>query len=64
MINVGSRFVAIGIMIKFIDLFKTLLVTGIWFVIIGFIIVVIAFVAEKYRKKLINKISENHALEK
>ncbi len=57
LINSGSRFIAIGIMVKFVVLSKGFVATGFGFLFIGSVLIAIAFVGEKYRKNLVNKIS-------
>lgn len=56
MINVGIWCIMIGIIARFIDLIGTMLFTGSMFILFGTILILIAFLAEKYRKNLINKI--------
>jgi uncharacterized membrane protein len=56
MINVGIWCIMIGIIARFVDLIGTMLFTGSMFILFGTVLILIAFLAEKYRKNLINKI--------
>jgi uncharacterized membrane protein len=64
MINYGTWCVMIGIIIRFIDLVGTMLFTGAMFILFGAILIGVAYVGEKYRKNLINKINSAHVKQK
>jgi hypothetical protein len=51
----------IGIIFRFIDLMGSLLFTGSMFIFFGIILIGIAFIGEKYRKNLVEKITTTHA---
>lgn len=60
-VNFGVRYLLLFAIIRFIDLFGSMLTNGVAFIIFGAVLIGIAFLAEKYRKNLINKISLTHA---
>jgi uncharacterized membrane protein len=64
LISVGIWFVMIGLIARFLDLVGTMLFTGSMFIIFGIILIAIAFVGEKYRKRLINNLFKNHVTQK
>jgi uncharacterized membrane protein len=59
-INSGVWYIVIGIILRFIDIVGTMLFTGTIFILFGAILLTIAFLAEKFRKKLIIKIQESN----
>lgn len=61
MINWGSFCVFIGIIIRFVDLVRTMKFTGSVFIMLGIALIALSFFSEKYRKQLINKISVANA---
>jgi uncharacterized membrane protein len=64
MINIGTWCVIIGIIARFIDLIGTMLFTGSMFILFGIALISIAYIGEKYRKNLINKVFKNHVIQK
>ena len=64
LINVGIWCVMIGLIARFVDLVGTMLFTGSMFILFGIILIAIAFVGEKYRKRLINNLFKNHVTQK
>ena len=63
-INIGTWCVMIGIMARFVDLIGTMLITGSMFILFGIALISIAYIGEKYRKNLINKVFKNHVIQK
>ncbi len=59
-VNSGVWYIVIGIILRFIDIVGTMLFTGTMFILFGAILLTIAFLAEKFRKKLIIKIQESN----
>jgi uncharacterized membrane protein len=59
-INSGIWYIVIGIMLRFIDIIGTMLFSGTIFVLFGAILLIIAFLSEKFRKKLIIKIQKSN----
>lgn len=55
LVNIGSWYITLEIITRFIDLVGTMLFTGAMFILFGLIMITFAFYAEKYRKYLINK---------
>lgn len=64
MINTGIWCIMIGLIARFIDLVGTMLFTGSMFILFGIVLILIAFVGEKYRKRLINNILKNDVAQK
>ena len=64
MINVGTWCVIIGLIARFIDLVETMLFTGSMFILFGIVLILIAYIGEKYRKNLIKKVFKNHVIQK
>ena len=62
MINIGTWCIMIGLIAKFFDYFRTMLFTGSMFILFGVVLILIAYLGEKYRKNLINKIFKNHVI--
>ena len=62
MINIGTWCIMIGLIAKFFDYFRTMLFTGSMFILFGAVLILIAYLGEKYRKNLINKIFKNHVI--
>jgi uncharacterized membrane protein len=58
LINIGTWYIILGVITRFIDIVGTMLFTGYMFIIFGILLVGIAFLGEKYRKNLIDKISK------
>ncbi len=54
-VNFGVWYITLAIIIRFLDIVNTMLKTGMMFVILGSILLLIAYLTEKYRKILINK---------
>lgn len=64
LINIGTWCVIIGLIARFVDLVETMLFTGSMFILFGIVLILIAYVGEKYRKNLINKVFKNHVIQK
>ena len=64
LINIGIWCVMIGLIARFADLAGTMLFTGSVFILLGIVLIVIAFFGEKYRKRLINNVFKNHVAQK
>ncbi len=64
LINAGIWSVMIGLIARFVDLVGTMLFTGSMFILFGIILIAIAFVGEKYRKRLINNVFRSHVTQK
>ena len=64
MINVGTWCVIIGLIARFVDLVGTMLFTGSMFILFGIVLILIAYIGEKYRKNLIKKVFKNHVIQK
>jgi len=64
LINIGTWCVSIGLIARFIDLIGTMLFTGSMFILFGIALISIAYIGEKYRKNLINKVFKNHVIQK
>ena len=62
MINIGTWCIMIGLIARFFDYFRTMLFTGSMFILFGVVLILIAYLGEKYRKNLINKIFKNHVI--
>ena len=62
MINIGTWCIMIGLIARFFNYFGTMLLTGSMFILFGAILILIAYLGEKYRKNLINKIFKNHVI--
>ena len=60
LINAGIWLFTLGLITRFIDLIKSMLFTGSMFIIFGILLIAIAVIAEKFRKKFINNISVKH----
>ena len=57
-INCGVWYIVLGIFLRFIDIAGTMLSSGLMFILFGIILLALAFLAEKFRKKLISKIQQ------
>ena len=64
LINIGTWCVIIGLIARFVDLVETMLFTGSMFILFGIVLILIAYVGEKYRKNLIKKVFKNHVIQK
>lgn len=64
LINIGTWCFIIGLIARFVDLVETMLFTGSMFILFGIVLILIAYVGEKYRKNLINKVFKNHVIQK
>jgi uncharacterized membrane protein len=64
LINIGTWCVIIGLIARFVDLVETMLFTGSMFILFGIVLILIAYIGEKYRKNLINKVFKNHVIQK
>lgn len=63
LINVGTWCFMIGIMGRFFDLVGTMLFTGSIFILFGVVLILIAYIGEKYRKNLIKKVFKNYVIQ-
>jgi uncharacterized membrane protein len=61
MINFGTWGIIIGIIIRFTDIIGTMLFTGSMFILLGTILVIITFIAERFLHNTINKMTSEHA---
>ncbi len=64
LINIGIWCVMIGLIARFVDLVGTMLFTGSMFILFGIVLITIAFIGEKYRKRLINNVFRSHVTQK
>ena len=64
LINIGTWCVIIGLIARFVDLVETMLFTGSMFILFGIVLILTAYVGEKYRKNLINKVLKNQVIQK
>jgi uncharacterized membrane protein len=60
LINTGVWLFTIGLITRFFDLIHSMLFTGAMFIIFGISLIAMAIITEKFRKKLINKVFNNH----
>jgi len=60
LINTGVWLFTIGLITRFFDLVHDMLFTGAIFIIFGISLIAMAIITEKFRKKLINKVFNNH----
>jgi uncharacterized membrane protein len=57
LVNYGTRYVMLGILARFFDVVGSMLFTGSMFMLLGSLLILIAYLGEKYRKYLISKFS-------
>ena len=63
LINIGIWCFIIGIMGRFFDLIGTMLFTGSIFILFGVVLILIAYIGEKYRKNLIKKVFKSYVIQ-
>jgi len=60
-INLGTWGLALGVILRFIDIFGGMLLNSFGFIVCGLTLILIAFITEKYRSKLTNHLNQKNA---